>query len=138
MPTISVYMIRSSLLYLAAGFVIGGLLLFSKATGLFRIIWLILPIHIEFVVFGWILQLTLGVAYWIFPRYIEGKPRGNPALAWLIFGLMNAGILLQTAHIVLWLPGWTSLLARILELGSVVAFVALHWNRVVSYKNLHG
>ena len=39
-------------------------------------LWRLLPAHIELLLLGWTLNLALGMAYWILPRYKTGAPRG--------------------------------------------------------------
>src|SRR5690554_1237704 len=94
MLALSRWMIRFSLIYLVAGISMGALMLINKAYILHPAIWMLLPIHIEFLLFGWIIQLTLGVAYWILPRFMTKLPRGNDHLAHCMAILLNTGILL--------------------------------------------
>lgn len=136
MPAISIWMIRLSLAYLLAGTLFGSAMLVNKAYLIHPAIWILLPVHIEFLIFGWIIQLTLGVAYWILPRFIGKAPRGNDIHAALMLILLNAGIfMISTSHILL-IPDVYALIGRILQAAAVVIFVFLHWGRVVSYRNL--
>lgn len=126
MPRLSCWLIRSSLLYLAIGFTLGGLMLSHKGVPLHPAVWRLLPAHIEFLLLGWILQLAMGVAFWILPRW--GTGRGNEALAWLAYGLLNLGV---------WMAGIGSLIGtpivlagRITEVASAITFAAHAWPRV--------
>jgi len=136
MPLASRIMIRSSFIYLLLGIATGALMLVHKAYPLHPSIWQLLPLHIEITIFGWIIQLTLGTAYWMLPRFLTGPQRGPE---WAVYGMvimLNAGILLTLADD-LWATDWpVQLTGRILELLAVVVFVALHWHRVVSYRNM--
>ena len=132
MPLISRLMIKLSLVYLLLGVTIGALMLVNKAWLISPILWFVLPIHIEFLIFGWIVQFTLGVAYWILPRFLESKGRGNKTLAWLMVLFLNAGILL-VAFSGYGLGRSFALTGRIFEAFSVVLFISLHWKRVVTY-----
>ncbi len=126
-------LIKSALFYLVIGALMGMLLLLNKAYTISPQIWSLLPIHIELMIFGWIIQLTLGVAYWILPKYLEGKSRGAVAPAYVMVGFINAGILWTVFTELGWLaPEW-KLLGRIFELLAVLIFIALHWKRVVTY-----
>ncbi|MEX0845556.1 MAG: cbb3-type cytochrome c oxidase subunit I [Balneolaceae bacterium] len=132
MTIISRLMIRLSLVYLLIGLSIGVLLLINKAWLISPLLWFLLPIHIEFMIFGWIIQFTLGVAYWILPRVLETKGRGNVKLAWLMLASVNTGIILVT--ISGYFPGNNfGFAGRILETLAVLLFIALHWKRVVTY-----
>lgn len=132
MPLISRLMIKLSLVYLLLGVSLGALMLINKAWLISPILWFVLPIHIEFLIFGWIIQFTLGVAYWILPRYLETKGRGNATPAWLMLVFLNAGILM-VAFSAYGLGNTFALTGRILEALAVVLFISLHWKRVVTY-----
>lgn len=135
MPAPSRWMIRCSLGYLLTGFVIGALLLIGKAFSTFSQQWVLLPVHIEILIFGFIIQFTMGTAYWILPRFLEGNPRGNPQMAGWIVGLLNLGIVLNILSYISLLPSGATLAGRSLEVTAVILFIALHWNRIVSYRN---
>lgn len=130
MPLLSVFFIRTALVYLALGFSYGGLMLFGKGLPIIPSWWSLLPAHIEFLLIGWTIQLILGVAFWILPRFSHGSARGKEELAWISYFLINAGIwitlLSPLFHELEWLP----LLGRILEVGSAIAFVVNAWTRV--------
>jgi cbb3-type cytochrome oxidase subunit 1 len=130
MPKLSVWFIHSSLLYLAAGFTLGALLLVNKGLPFSATIWLLLPAHIEFVMFGWLVMLVMGTAFWILPRFSRPPKRGNEPLAWTAFFLLHAGIW-ATVVTPLWatssmayLIGWA------LEIAGIVAFVIHAWPRI--------
>ena len=94
MPRLSIWFIRTALVYFAAGITLGGLLLVSKGTQRFPTLWLLLPAHFEIMLIGWTVQLIMGVAFWMFPRHTYVPKRGNERLIWLSYGLLNAGLLL--------------------------------------------
>jgi hypothetical protein len=94
-PTVSIWFIRAALAYLLAGFTIGALLLAGKAIALPPGLWRWLPVHFELLLVGWLVQLVMGVAYWIFPRFgLTPAARGREELAWLAFFLLNGGVCL--------------------------------------------
>lgn len=93
MPRLSVLMIRASLGYAAAGFLIGSIMLADRGYPLGSWVYLLRPAHIEFLLLGWMAQFALGVAFWILPRFRSGAERGRTSLAWAAFALLNAGIL---------------------------------------------
>lgn len=135
MPAPSRWMIRLALIYLIVGMALGAMLLIHKAYPITPAVWMLLPIHIEVTIFGWIIQLTLGTAYWMLPRYIEGPPRGRPNLAIGMVLALNLGILLVIIDTLIMVPFPLQLLGRILELMAVGLFIFLHWNRIVTYRN---
>jgi hypothetical protein len=68
----------------------------------------------ELMLLGWFGNLTLGVAYWMFPKHASGKERGSPAPPAVAYAALNVGIVLcALGHAA---PG------RVLELLAVVAF----------------
>lgn len=136
MPRPSRWMIRLSLVYLLVGIFMGALMLIHKAYPVHSSIWLFLPIHIEVTIFGWIIQLTLGTAYWMLPRLLEGPPRGDSSLAYAMIALLNLGIIFVIAHSLLSFAVPLDLIGRLFELAAVVLFVVLHWNRIVTYRTI--
>ncbi len=128
MPRLSIWMIRTALSYLLLGFTIGALLLAHKGIGLHPMLWRLLPLHIEFLLTGWTVQLAMGVAYWILPRFMSERRRVG--LAWLAYLLLNGGICCIVISVSF--PTWGSLavVGRSLEAGAAVAFVLHAWPRV--------
>jgi len=129
MPRLSVYFIRASLVYLALGFTFGGLLLANKGLMFLPSIWTFLPVHIEFSFMGWMIQLAMGVAFWILPRFSSHPIRGDERLSWLAFFLMNLGIWMVVLQIFIPLQ-WLTLMGRTLELLGVGLFAVGNWRRI--------
>lgn len=92
MPRLSVIFVRASLIYLLLGFSIGGLMLANKGILISPAIWALLPLHIEFALMGWMIQLAMGVMFWILPQFQKGPPRGDERLVGLALILVNVGI----------------------------------------------
>lgn len=134
MPVASRWMIRCSLFYLLAGFTIGALILIAKAYPVYSDVWMLLSVHIEVLIFGFIMQFTMGTAYWILPRFLEGPPRGNIAWSKLMVTVFNAGILLNVLTYLNGVAEWGIILGRTMEIAAVIIFIGLHWNRAVSYR----
>lgn len=130
MPGLSRGLVRTSLLYLLAGFTLGALLLIEKGLGHRSVLWRTLPAHREFLIFGWVVQLTMGVAYWILPRFSRGPPRGNVAAAWSAYGLLNLGVLLVAVDPLLELAPVLTVVGRACEAAAALAFGLHAWPRV--------
>jgi hypothetical protein len=126
MPRLSVWALRASLLYLLTGFSIGALLLANKGQPFWPLIWLLLPAHIEFLLVGWMVQLAVGVAFWILPRF-PGGSRGNESLAGVSILLLNLGVLLVAFQGIFSL---FLLLGRFCEAVSGFLFIWLAWSRI--------
>ena len=127
MPRLSVWFVRASLLYLFAGITLGALMLADRGVPFDPAIILALPIHIEFLLVGWLIQLALGVAFWILPRFGTGAPRGDERLVWAAFYLLNIGVLL--AALQLWVSA-ALLVGRVAEVAGIVFYVLGSWRRV--------
>jgi cbb3-type cytochrome oxidase subunit 1 len=132
MPRLSSLFARISLIYLAAGFTLGALLLANKGLVFLPSIWKLLPIHIEVLLMGWFVQLAIGVAYWILPRIPGESPRGSVKLVWASFWLLNLGIGLVILEAIFSLPELV-LAGRLVELAGVLAFVGASWKRVKAF-----
>ena len=127
MPRLSVWFIRASLLYLLLGLLFGALLLAQKGIPFYTPILYLFPLHMEFLLVGWLIQLSMGVAFWIAPRFSSGASRGPVGLVWVSFALLNAGILITV------LQFWFSdmvLIGRIAEVGAGLLFVIGSWRRI--------
>jgi uncharacterized membrane-anchored protein len=132
MPTLSRYLIRSALLCLAVGFTLGGLILAAKGGAIDPQVWGWLPVHMTLLLNGWLVQLSLGVAYWILPR-VNLRERGRRTWAWAGFAIFQVGLLLTLmAAASLWIPEAASLIAPslILQTVGVVLFAIHAWPRI--------
>jgi hypothetical protein len=127
---LSCWFIRAALINLAVGFTAGQLLLFNKGVPLSPLVWRLLPLHIECAFIGWTVQLAIGVAFWILPRFHEGSGRGNETLVWAAFALLNAGVWLAGLGGTLAAPGWVLVLGRAAEAGAALAFALHAWPRI--------
>jgi hypothetical protein len=127
MPRLSVWFVRASLLYLLLGFLFGALLLAQKGVPYYALVWNLFPLHMEFLLVGWLIQLTMGIAFWIIPRFSRGSSRGPVGLVWLSFVLLNAGILIGILQA--WVPD-AVLYGRIAEVVAGFLFVIGSWRRI--------
>ncbi len=132
MPRLSQWMIRTAFVYLLLGFTLGSLLLAHKGLGLHPALWSWLPAHIELLLMGWIVQLTMGVAFWILPRYWEKPRRPKEGYAKIAFVLLNVGIWCVVAGTTFRAGPWVLPAGRGLELAAVIFFAAHSWRRIVS------
>lgn len=83
---------------------------------------------------GWLLQLIIGVAFWMFPRHPTRPPRGDERLGWWALGLINSGLLLRLVGESWRLgfegPAWPLVASALLQLAGVSVAVLLIWPRV--------
>jgi heme/copper-type cytochrome/quinol oxidase subunit 1 len=96
MPTVSIWMIRASISWMLVG---GSLGLFIMGARLPTVEWtspfLYQIPHGAIMMLGWVIQLAMGVGYWMLPRYITSEGdhlRGSTKGMWLCAGLLNASI----------------------------------------------
>lgn len=129
MPRLSIYIIRASLIYLLAGMTLGALLLTQKAVPLSPALWRLLPLHIEFVLMGWIVQLVVGVSFWMLPR-LPGNVRQHEQLVWIGFICLNIGILLVGVEPFFPALSFLGLGGRLSELVAIVLYISHVWRRV--------
>jgi hypothetical protein len=137
MPRLSCWFIRGSLVHLAVGVLFGGLILGAKGLPIpLGWAWVLLTAHIQLLVGGWLVQLTLGVAYWILPRLDGQGTRGRTSAVWFSFYALNIGVdtaaLLLTTRSRYTMPNIDLLLipAALLQVTALMAFVYHAWGRV--------
>jgi cbb3-type cytochrome oxidase subunit 1 len=128
MPRLSRWFIRFALIYLAWGITFGSLILAHKGWPLHPLLWRLLPVHIEFLLFGWTVQLAMGVAFWIFPRF--WRSRGDERIAWLAFSLLNVGVWLAALSLLLGASPYFTFAGRLAEAGAAIAFAVHAWPRI--------
>jgi hypothetical protein len=133
MPRLSQYFVKSALICLAVGFTIGGLILASKATtAISGLVWLWFPAHIILLLNGWLVQLAIGVAYWILPR-MAGSDRGRIHWAWASFFTLQAGLILAVASMLeMWWQPARVLFAPgvVFQAVAMMLFIVHAWPRV--------
>jgi hypothetical protein len=132
MPLLSRCFIRSALVCLAIGFTLGGLMLSAKGGAVDARVWGWLPMHIALLVNGWLIQLSLGVMYWILPRVHLGD-RGRPAWAWSGFVCLQTGLVLALlSGASLWVAEAANLFAPaiVLQTAGTILFAVHAWPRI--------
>ncbi len=92
MPRLSVWFVRCSFIHLFWGFTFGGFILVNKGFPFAPWVWNLLSAHMESLLLGWMVQLAMGVGYWILPRFRSDLPRGNINIVWGALVLLNTGI----------------------------------------------
>lgn len=133
MPRLSVWAVRLSLLYLLLGFTFGALMLANKGVPFAPWAWNLLPGHIDMLLFGFVIQLAMGMAYWILPRYRSRPPeqaRGSPPVMWAALALLNLGIWIAIIVGLFNLPGVWLAGAHLLEGGAAALFALQAWGRI--------
>lgn len=149
MPATSRTFVKASIPYLCLGSILGALMLINRWLPLGPAIGYLRVSHIQMLVVGWLTQLILGVAWWLFPPLKIGlrsdaplpvrrgqSQRGSEPLFWATFVFLNAGILLRAIFDPLY--SWTKVgiwgflagISGLFLLAAAAAFVANMWERV--------
>ena len=126
-------LVRSALCWLAAGVTMGALLFSAKAVPMPAGVFRLFPLHAEALLIGWMVQLAMGVAWWILPKYSKLPERGPGAPIWTAWGLLNVGVLLAGIGRSVGATEFVVLAGRIAELFAAVAFAAAAWPRVKAF-----
>ena len=132
MPRVSLWMVRAALLHLLAGAAIGATMLAGKGLSSLVGALALLGVHQELMLIGWMVQMVLGVGFWIFPR-LPGRAREeHSGFAALAAVLLNAGVLAACTGD-LGSLGWITAAGRAAELAAVLLFLRIAWFRVRPY-----
>lgn len=130
MPALARYAVRTSLVYLLAALLVGvALVAFPQVPGL-------TPVYFHLFMVGWVTQFIMGVAFWMFPKFTRERPRGSPALGWVVYGLLNLGLLLRAVGEPLtagaggerW--GWLLVASALLQWLAGMGFIGNTWLRI--------
>jgi hypothetical protein len=136
MPRVSQVIIRTALVYLGVGYTLGALALAEKGLRLLPWLWTLKASHVHLLLVGAMVQLACGVAVWILPR-LGARGRGDLRVVWLGYAALNGGVLLASLHpplaALLGPLGWMPLVAGLLYLAAIVAFVSHAWRRVLPF-----
>ena len=136
MPPITRGFIKASLIYFVAA-LISGLLFTANSVWRFSAYAGGLgPVYFHLFMVGWITQLIIGVALWMFPKYTQQAPRRSDRLSWIVFWLINTGLAIRTLFEPLnslqpgqtW--GYLVALSAILQWAAGIGFVINIWPRV--------
>jgi len=135
MPRLTRWFIKAGLLYFVLALLAGVLLQARAEIDLPSWMSALNPVYVHLLAVGWITQLIIGVAYWMFPKFTKARPRGSEALGWATFILLNAGLILR----IISEPrvtgsdpdlGWMLAVSAVLQTVAGWLFVINTWSRV--------
>ena len=139
MPPIARNFVKAAFLYFLAAFLLGALMMLDRWLSFSRWLRVVYLSQLHLLMVGWITQLAIGVAYWIFPRFLkeqDPRPRGSDTLAWFVLISLNAGLLLRFVIEPFYLMGAKPWLAALMALSGVlqalaaVGFGWIIWGRI--------
>jgi cbb3-type cytochrome oxidase subunit 1 len=131
MPRLSVWMIRTALVHLATGLALGALA--QRGVAMDPLIPRLRPAHAELLLLGWSVQLAMGVAFWILPRFRSGAERGSERPAWLAY-ILNLGVVCSALSGTVFALAGLQLLGRCAEAVAAAAFAVHAWPRVKPFR----
>lgn len=133
MPAASVWLIRAAFLHFVSGALLGAIYLAWKAEG--WMVWVVShrSVHVEQMLVGWMVQLVIGVAFWILPRTERADIAGAGPLIWVVFGLLNVGVIAAALGSAPGYPPALLLAGRVLEAAAAGLFAFHAWHRQRPY-----
>lgn len=144
MDRFTIYAVKTSLVWMLAGFVLGGLMLVDHLVpGNWRA-WA-QPTHGHMLFVGWFVQFVIGIAFWLLPRKRRPElPIGyNETLAFIALVLLNVGLAFRVIAEPFWRTrhdgAWIDVLlvgASILQVAAIFIFVAQLWPRIYGKNKL--
>ena len=93
MPPVAQSYIKAAFVYFVVAFLLGALMMLDRWLNFSRWLKVVYLSQLHLLVVGWITQLAIGVAYWMFPRLRKDqdpRPRGSEALAYAVLIGLNA------------------------------------------------
>lgn len=130
MPKISLWALRLACLHLGVGLTAGALLLAHKGVGFLPMTDRWFSVHFHTMLFGWTIQLVIGVAYWILPTFGGRSNTGNDALAIAAIVLVNTGTVVGCFAAIF---GTTATVAFSMQAVAAVCFALHLWPRVKAF-----
>jgi hypothetical protein len=136
MPPLTRYFIKSGLVAFVAALALAALTLARGVLPVPPEVAVLRPVYLHLLMVGWVTQLIMGVAFWMFPKWTKAQPRGREALGWAAFTLLNIGLLLRVVGepLMTLYPergmGWMLVVSALLQLLAGYAFIVNIWGRV--------
>ena len=136
MPTLTRWFIKTALVYFAVALLMGIATQAAVILPFPPTITALRPVYTHLLMVGWVTQLIIGMAYWMFPKYSQAHPRGSERLGWATYVLLNAGLLLRVVVEPLMTTqsgnglGWLLAISAVLQFLAGWAFIINTWGRV--------
>ncbi|MDX1591108.1 MAG: hypothetical protein R3283_04040 [Balneolaceae bacterium] len=133
MPKVTRWMIKAGLVYLAAGVILAGMHdILAGLTGVS-----LLAVYWHMIVMGWVTQVIIGVSIWMFPGRRRGRKREESLLHWMVFALLNTGLvvrfglepMLSGTETGMWIQAGV-IMSALFQAGAVFVYLAEMWPRL--------
>ncbi len=135
MFTLARYYIKSAILFLVLGLVLGGYMTYRINISGSGVPQSMIAAHTHLILVGFVIMLIMGIALWLFPRPRE-KVFYSPLIAEITFYLMFAAIAVRSTGEILngfilsrWIA-WTIVAGSFGEIAGIVLFFINIWNRI--------
>lgn len=111
--------IKTAMIFFLAGLLLGLWILYLKIWGNYSVSHNLISAHTHLILFGFVIMLIMGVAYWMFPRPAKEDTRYSPNLAEINYWFITGGTLIRTVSELL-ISGSTSPLRYIVFTGALL------------------
>ena len=135
MFTLARYYVKSAILFLVLGLVLGGYMTYRINISGSGVTQSMIAAHTHLILVGFVIMLIMGIALWLFPRPRE-KVFYSPLIAEITFYLMFAAIAVRSAGEILngfilsrWIA-WAIVAGSFGEIAGIVLFFINIWNRI--------
>jgi hypothetical protein len=136
MPRVCRYFIKAGMLYFVLAFAVGLIMALHPFAPLVPNAAALRPVFFHMIMIGWISQLIIGVAVWMFPKFTRTLPRGSERITWAVFVTLNSGLALRVLFepLTVFNPGSDFgvllIVSAVLQLIAGWMFVLNTWGRV--------
>ncbi len=89
--------LKTAILFLALGLLLGGWMMAERELGLRPPSAYVVSAHTHAILVGFVMMMILGVALWMFPRPAKGDTQYRPAVAEAAYWLLATGTLARVA-----------------------------------------
>ncbi len=134
MPQLVRWTIKTALIYFVIALSMAALVAAQPLLGLSPTLQALRPVYLHFLMVGWVTQLIIGMAYWMFPKFSKERPRRSDTAAWGVYVALNSGLILRGFGEPLTAlqpdAGWMLALSAVCQLVAAWAFIFNTWSRV--------
>lgn len=101
--------IKTALVFFMTGLALGGWILFLQLSGPPANLGALISAHTHLILFGFMVMLIMGIAYWMFPRPAKEDFRYSPRLSELNYWLITIGTVIRAVgEISMYIHPWDS------------------------------
>jgi heme/copper-type cytochrome/quinol oxidase subunit 1 len=128
--------LKTGILFLAAGLLIGGWMVVQRELGGSFPSRYVMSAHTHAILVGFVMMMILGVALWLFPRPDKEDQRYQPRIAEVAYWLLAIGTaariigeLLRVNVTATWIR-WLVVIASFAQIAGIGVFFYTMWSRI--------